>query len=266
MSLPLTGRTAIVTGVSRFQGIGYAIASRLADMGASLFLQHWSPHDQHQPWGADDTGEVKNRLKQHLSPGAKVADLSLDLSDETAADQLIDSARAALGHVDILICNQAVSGSDGNLVDLTSQMLDHHWAVNTRATILMTQAFANQHDGREGGRVIWMTSGQGQAPMSGEVAYATSKAALAGVTLSVADELIEQGIILNTVNPGPVDTGYLSAETSDRPDRLDDILQRFPQGRYGEPDDPARLVSWLVSDEGRWVVGQVLNTEGGFRR
>ena len=111
-----------------------------------------------------------------------------------------------------------------------------------------------------------MTSGQGQGPMTDEIAYATSKAALAGVTLSVADGLIERGIVLNTVDPGPVDTGYLTADTSDRPDRLDDILRHFPQGRFGEPDDPARLISWLVSDEGRWIVGQVIHTEGGFRR
>jgi len=103
--------------------------------------------------------------------------------------------------------------------------------------------------------------------MRDEIAYAASKAALSGLTASVADSLIDDGIILNTVNPGPVNTGYLSEGTTDR--SIDDVrsaLDRFPTRRFGEPDDPARLIAWLVSDEGRWVVGQVINSEGGFRR
>jgi len=131
--------------------------------------------------------------------------------------------------------------------------------VNTRSTLLLTKAFAAQHDGRQGGRVVWMTSGQALGPMSENLAYATSKAALAGATLSVADDLVDKGILLNTINPGPVNTGYLD-------DAPPAVLQRFPRHRLGEPDDPARLIAWLVSDEGAWVVGQVLNSEGGFRR
>ncbi len=143
-------------------------------------------------------------------------------------------------------------------------MLDTLWKVNARSTLLATQAFAAQHDGRPGGRVIWMTSGQILGPMSNQIAYATSKAALAGITPSVADDLIGQGITLNTVNPGPVNTGYLDADIA--PDSHREVLRRFPGGRIGEPDDPARLISWLVGDEGRWMVGQVLSSEGGFRR
>jgi 3-oxoacyl-[acyl-carrier protein] reductase len=95
--------------------------------------------------------------------------------------------------------------------------------------------------------------------MSNNVAYAVSKAALAGTTWSVADDLLSSGIILNTINPGPVNTGYLD----DAPPAL---LDRFPQHRFGDPDDPARLIAWLVSDAGEWMAGQVLNSEGGFRR
>jgi 3-oxoacyl-[acyl-carrier protein] reductase len=84
---------------------------------------------------------------------------------------------------------------------------------------------------------------------------------------TVADELVERGILLNAVNPGPVNTGYLDVESSDRSEEtLAKVLRSFPLGRFGEPDDPARLIAWLASDESRWVVGQVLNTEGGFRR
>ena len=234
-------------------------------MGASLFLQYWAAHDAWQPWGADDVGEVMAELERDCAPGARLAHLALDLADPRAGEQLIEAAVAEFGHVDILVCNQALSGEDGPLARQTAATLDSHWAVNARATLLATRAFAERHDGRDGGRVVWLTSGQGQGPMPDEISYAASKAALAGVTPSVADGLVERGI-LNTVNPGPVDTGYLTAATSDRPDQLDHILRHFPQGRFGEPDDPARLVAWLVSDEGRWVVGQVIHSEGGFRR
>ena len=264
---PLSGRTAVVTGVSRGRGIGFAVASRLVDMGASLFIQHFSPHDAAQPWGADDIDEIVSSLRERLVGRAQLQHQDLDLALPESADRLIASAGDQLGHVDILICNHARSGGDGRLAEMTADKLDAHWQVNARSTLLATRAFAAQHDGRTGGRVIWMTSGQGEGPMSGEIAYATSKAALAGITRSVADDLIDAGIVLNTINPGPVNTGYLDEDTADRPvEVIREALTHFPTGRFGQPDDPARLIAWLVSDEGRWVVGQVLNTEGGFRR
>ncbi|MBO0919219.1 SDR family oxidoreductase [Cellulomonas sp. zg-ZUI222] len=267
MSEDLQGRTAVVTGVSRRRGIGYAVASRLARAGASVFVQHWAPHDAEQPWGADDVDAVLAGLREQLVPGARLGATSLDLAAPTAGRELVDRAADALGHLDVLVCNHARSGHDGPLAQQTAEMLDAHWAVNTRATILATQAFADQHDGRPGGRVVWMTSGQLLGAMPSEIAYAASKAALAGLTASVADDLIGRGIVLNTVNPGPVNTGYLDVDTADRPPEvLEAVLAHFPGGRFGEPDDPARLIAWLVSDAGRWVVGQVLSTEGGFRR
>ncbi|MCC2334910.1 SDR family oxidoreductase [Cellulomonas wangsupingiae] len=267
MSEDLQGRTAVVTGVSRRRGIGFAVASRLARAGASLFVQHWAPHDADQPWGADDVDAVLGALEAELVPGARLASTSLDLAAPTAGEELVERGADALGHLDVLVCNHARSGGDGPLAEQTAASLDAHWAVNTRSTILATKAFAARHDGRPGGRVVWMTSGQALGPMPHEIAYAASKAALAGLTASVADDLVARGIVLNTVNPGPVNTGYLDVDTADRPPEvLDAVLAHFPGGRFGEPDDPARLIAWLVSDAGRWVVGQVLSTEGGFRR
>lgn len=269
MSAPpaLSGRTAVITGVSRRQGIGFAVASRLARMGANLFLAHYSPHDEEQPWGADSIADVVGGLRSQLTDGARLAHGSIDLSEASGAGRLIETAVAELGHLDILICNQARSGGDGPLAEMTAEKLDAHWQVNTRSTLLATRGFAAQHDGRSGGRVIWMTSGQvNGGVMENEIAYATSKAALAGITPSVAADLVRGGINLNTVNPGPVNTGYLDVDTADRPPEvLQEVLSRFPGGRFGEPDDPARLIAWLVSDEGRWMVGQVLSSDGGFR-
>lgn len=262
----LTGRTALVTGVSRRQGIGFATASRLLQAGASVAIQHWSPHDSEQPWGADDIGTLVTELSAQAAEGARVIDISANFADDDAPAAIVTYAADALGHLDILVCNQAVSGHDGTLSEIGISDLELHWRVNARATLLMTQAYASQHDGRPGGRVVWLTSGQHLGPMSDEIAYATSKAALAGVTASVAADLIRRGIGLNTVNPGPVNTGYLNEGVLLDADRLAAIRSRFPLGRFGEPDDPARLIAWLVGDESVWVVGQVINTEGGFER
>ncbi|HEY2280206.1 MAG TPA: SDR family oxidoreductase [Streptosporangiaceae bacterium] len=267
--LPLLGRVALITGVSRRNGIGYAVARRLAALGASLFLHHFAPHDQEQAWG-EGPGGVRAVIAGvaevvaatgGAGEGASLADTELDLTGAGAPEQLVSAATAALGHLDILVCNHALSGGDGPLGTLDAAMLDHHWAVNTRSSILLAQAFAAQHDdGRPGGRIVFMTSGQDLGPMTGEVAYAASKGALASITRTLADHLADQAITLNTVNPGPVDTGYATGQAHEV------VRRRFPGGRWAGPDDPARLIAWLSTDEAAWVTGQVINSEGGFRR
>lgn len=283
-SHPLAGRTALVTGVSRRKGIGYAIARELADLGANVFTHHYSPHDVDQPWGGDDLAEVHDGVRRALRGAATAGHAGADLRDAAQVDMLVDTARALTGSLDILVCNHARSGGDGSILDMTAEALDAFWDTNTRSTLLLTRRFAQQRGaGAPGARpgeraartgpadpgtapkVVWMTSGQQHGPMRGEVAYAASKAALAGVTATVAAELLDLGIVLNTVNPGPVNTGYLDPGSTDRPlDELEALRTATPFGRWGEPTDPARMIGWLVSPVGSWVVGQVLTTDGGF--
>lgn len=247
-----------MTGASRRAGIGYAVCRRLAAYGASVFVHHYSPHDAAQPWGADEIPAVLEGVRSALAvPDARVADLAADLADPTSPDELVSAAVAEFGRLDILVCNQARSGSDGPLSAMTASMLDAHWTVNARASILLARAFAALGGP---GRVIFMTSGQNLGPMRDEVAYAASKGALWSLTATLADELAARGITVNTVNPGPVDTGYAP------PDTHAAVAAMFPSGRWGEPDDPARLIAWLTTDEAHWITGQVINTEGGFRR
>jgi 3-oxoacyl-[acyl-carrier protein] reductase len=152
--------------------------------------------------------------------------------------------------------NHARSG-DGRLADLTAEHIDAFLHENVRASLLLVKEFAGQFEA-ERGAVVLLTSGAHLGPMHTEVAYAVSKGALAVATATLAEELAERRIRVNTVNPGPTDTGWGLAETDPR--------RRMPFGRWGEPDDVARLVAWLCSDDGRWVAGQVLDSEGGFRR
>ncbi|MEU9052412.1 SDR family oxidoreductase [Streptomyces sp. NPDC048384] len=261
--LPLRGRTALVTGASRRAGIGHAVARRLAAYGASVYLHHHVPHDAAMPWGADSPDHVVASVREALGdPEAQVLAGPGDLSDPAAPAELIATAATALGgRLDILIANHAVSGSDGTLDEIDAAMLDTHWAVDTRAVLLLVQAHARLRPAGPGGRVVMMTSGQDIAGgMPGEIAYALQKGALASITRSLSTTLAEQGITVNTVNPGPVDTGYLTGEAYEA------VAARFPTGRWGMPDDPARLIAWLATDEAGWITGEVINSEGGFGR
>ena len=268
---PLNGKSALVTGVSRRQGIGFAVARRLLELGASVSIQHFRPHDVDQPWGGDDINAVVAELETYQAPGARVSDFSVDLRAADVAPSVITRAVALTGALDILVCNHAKNGDDGSIYDMTAERLNAMWEVNTRSTMLLTAEFAKLHPAVHGpvpgpvGRVFWMTSGQQDGPMRGEVAYAASKAALAGVTATVAAELLERGIILNTINPGPVNTGYLDEATTDRDlTGVNEWLARTPFGRFGKPADPAQLIGWLTTDEGAWVVGQVIKSDGGM--
>jgi 3-oxoacyl-[acyl-carrier protein] reductase len=243
------------------------VARRLAAYGASVYLHHHVPHDVSQPWGADRPEDVVAGVREaRADPDARVLDGPGDLSDPVAPAELVRTAAEALGgRLDILVANHALSGDDGPLDTIDARMLDAHWAIDTRSVILLVQAFARLRaelaPRTPGGRVVMMTSGQDIAGgMADEIAYALQKGALASVTRSLATTLAEYAITVNTVNPGPVDTDYMSGEAYDR------IAAMFPAGRWGMPDDPARLISWLSTDEAEWITGQVINSEGGFRR
>jgi 3-oxoacyl-[acyl-carrier protein] reductase len=248
---PLAGRVALVTGVSRTVGIAHAVTARLLADGASVLATGWHAFDEEAyNAGPADTFAGQDRVRY----------LEADLADPQAPAQLVDATIDAWGAVDIVAAIHARS-INGDLRTVTAEEIDLHYAVNTRATILLAQALSLRHDdSRPGGRFILFTSGQHLGPMPGEIAYIASKGANHQLTASLADALAGQGITANCVNPGPVDTGYLTGSAYEQ------VAAMFPAGRWGKPEDVARLVAWLVSDEAAWITGQVINSEGGFRR
>jgi 3-oxoacyl-[acyl-carrier protein] reductase len=254
VSGPLDGRGVLVTGVSRRIGIGWAIARRLGEMGASLYVSGWRGHDAAQPWGADP-GDPVAELRAAL-PDTAIAAGEHDFEDPEAPERCVADAAAALGHVDVLVANHAYS-SNRSLGELDATEVDRALAVNVRATLLLIQAFAARHDGRPGGRVILMTSGQHRGPMQSELPYIAGKGALHQLTLSLSAELAPRAITVNTIDPGATDTGYATPEARAA------VLAEEPMGRWGEPDDAARLIGFLASDDGRWVTGQVIASTGG---
>lgn len=247
-----------MTGVSRRQGIGYAIARRLGVLGADVFAQGWSPADAAQPWGAERGGLEAVITGLRAEVRGRVAHAALDFADPGAPERCVAAAGAALGHVDVVVANHARS-SDQALEALTAEEIDATLVVNVRATLLLVKAFAARHDGRPGGRVVLLTSGQHRGPMPRELPYVASKGALHQLTETLAAHLAPQGILVNTVNPGPTDTGWPGPEIQESVGRL------MPFGRWGEPDDAARLIAWLATDDARWITGQVIDSDGGFR-
>ncbi len=237
-------RVAIVTGVGRTAGIGFAIARRLLDEGCHVLV--------HSLDGAP--------LEALDGPSGRLRQVEADLGDPEAPRRVIDAALDAFGAVDALVVNHAHS-SDQSLATVTVEELDRAWAVNARAAVLLAQAFAAGHaDDRPDGRIVLLTSGQHLGPMPGELPYVLSKGAIHQVTRTLAEEVGERGITVNAVNPGPVDTGWPSAELRE------ELTPRFPAGRWGRPDDIAPVVAWLLSADSAWVTGQVIDAEGGFRR
>ncbi|MEM9652447.1 MAG: SDR family oxidoreductase [Actinomycetota bacterium] len=248
---PLTGRVALVTGVSRQIGIGAAIARRLHRMGATVHATGWPPHDEEMPWGGQDVVLPMPVLRH-------------DVADPDTPAALIDDVHRTHGRIDIVAAVHARSSSQG-LLDLTAEELDRSWAVNVRSVLLLARRFAELHEPAADrtppvGRMIWFTSGQHLQPMDGELAYAVTKGALHQMTASVAAALAGRHIVANCINPGPVDTGYATAAVRA------EVASMFPDGRWGTPEDVANLVAFLVSDEGSWIRGQVLDSEGGLNR
>ena len=251
-------KTALVTGVSRINLIGYGIAKRLASDGLDLFLHSFSEYDKKMvpKYSASELKRIKESLIKY---GIEIEQLDSDLNVSDMPEKVFKTARERFQHIDVLIINHTYD-SLTSIYNLNSEEIDKHLAVNVRASLLLIKEFITHHDGRKGGRVILLTSGQDLAPQNDELAYIASKGALHQITQSLSDIVIEKGITVNTVNPGPTKTYNPNKEINDA------VLKRMPQKRWGQPDDAGRIVSWLISEEGQWITGQVINSEGGFRR
>lgn len=254
----LRGRVALITGAGRRRGIGAAIAHALALKGADIFLTYWRPYDRTMPWG--DADERPEDLVDDLRrTGVRVQALEVDLSAVEAPTYLLDVAEERLGPLSILVNNATYSTND-DFRSLDAGTLDAHYALNIRAPALLSTQFAQRYAGGPGGRIINLASGPSLGPMPGELSYATTKAAIEAFTRTLAVEVASKQITVNAVNPGPTDTGWIADEIRDG------LLRRFPFGRIGAPQDAARLIAWLATDDAAWITGQVIHSEGGFIR
>jgi 3-oxoacyl-[acyl-carrier protein] reductase len=244
---------ALVTGVGRRAGIGAAIVDRLAADGWDIGLTYWRAYDDRMEWGRDD--EALAAITASASGhGARVVAVEADLADIATPSAVLDKVVAGLGSVRALVLAHCES-VDSTIRDTTVESFDRHFAVNARASWLLIREFAGRFDGPFGaGRIIALTSDH----TAGNLPYGASKGALDRITLAAARELADLGITANALNPGPVQTGWIDEENEAW------ILGRTPLGRLGTPTDTANIVSFLCSEQGGWVNGQLLHSDGGF--
>lgn len=258
----LADRVALVTGVSRRIGIGFGLARRLLRDGARVYATGFAPHDAEMPWGAD-AEDPTEALREGLDDPSRLHWSPADLEDPDAPARLVDAVIDHFGTLDLLIANHARSSHD-DLASVTANELDRCWAANVRSVLLLVQRMAERRPpdppDRPRGRVLFLTSGQHVGPMPDEIGYAVTKGALHQITATLADAVADAGITVNCINPGPTDTGYAQGRGHAR------VAGMFPGGRWGTPEDVANLMAWLVGAEGAWITGQVLVSEGGFRR
>ena len=256
----LTERNILVTGVSRPGGIGAALVRRLAKYGARVLFHGSADYDRAMEY-SDASASFAREFEQDLRrEGLDVTALaSSDLYRPGAGEELIGLAAREAGYLDDLVLNHAYS-TGSSLGQWTEEDIDRHLRVNVLASMMMIQAFAGQKPKGLRGVVTLFTSGQDLGPMTGEIPYAVSKAAEASLCRQAAAALARQNIQVNCANPGPTDTGYLTGEAYEQ------VAQSFPLGKWGTPEDAARLVHFLQSEEARWITGQVISSEGGFQR
>jgi 3-oxoacyl-[acyl-carrier protein] reductase len=240
---------ALVTGAGSSIGIAYGVAKRLADDGWDLALSYWRPPDASVPAPHDvQPGQIADNLR---SRGARVELLPGDLMDPDEPARLITSSVAALGPLRGLVLSHAES-VDSEILDTTVESFDRHMIINARASWQLIAEFARQAQG--GGAIVALTSDA----TNYNLPYGASKGALDRIVKAAARELGHLGIRANVVNPGPVDTGWIDDDLEAM------LIKRQPTGRLGTPEDLAKLIAFLLSDDGAWTTGQLIHTDGGF--
>jgi 3-oxoacyl-[acyl-carrier protein] reductase len=245
---------ALVTGVGRRAGIGAGLAERLGATGWDVAFTYYSGYDERMPWGQDTAArdEITAALTGY---GAQVFSVEGNFEDTAVPAEVLRATNEALGPVQALVMAHCESVNSG-ILDTTIESFDRHFAVNARAVWLLIKAFAEQYSAPYGdGRIIALTSDH----TAGNLPYGASKGALDRITLAAARELTDLGITANVINPGPIDTGWMTPEMVER------FAAENPIKRAGQPRDTANLVAFLCSPEGGWINGQLLHSNGGFQ-
>ncbi len=238
MSGPLAGRVALVTGATR--GIGHAIARRLVAEGAAVTTTG-TRADGTSPEGC--------------------AYRAVDFTDQAATAAFADSLAAE--PPDILVNNAGIN-VNASFAEIDPEDFARIQAINVTAPLLLCRAVTPGMRARGWGRIVNICSIWSKVARTGRGAYATSKFALDGMTAARAAEVAGDGVLVNAVSPGFIDTEMTRKTVS--PEAIAELVAEVPIGRLGLPDEIAALVAWLAGPENTYVSGQNIAIDGGFTR
>ena len=242
----LSGRVALVTGASR--GIGRAIAVELARCGATLALNHLAQDDEARL--------VRDEIR---GAGGEAEIWPADVSDPEAVARMVARVHERQGPIGVLVNNAGIT-RDRTLKKMSVEEWNEVLRVNLSGVFHCTRAVLEGMLAASFGRIVSLSSIVAGTGAFGQANYAASKAGILGFTRSVALEVARHGITVNAVCPGYVETSMLAAV----PERVrQSVLERIPVGRFGRPEDVARLVRFLAT-EGEYITGQTLHVNGGL--
>ncbi len=253
----LDGHVAIVTGAS--SGIGLEVADALAAAGAAVVVNYHS-----------DADAAEDLVKRIRADGGRAIAVGADVSDEQAVVRLFDEAATSFGRIDVLVANSGLQ-KDAAIADMTLAEWNTVIDVNLTGQFLCAREavrrFRAQPDdarpARSNGCIVTMSSVHEVIPWAGHINYAASKGGSRMLTRSLAQEVAADGIRVNAVAPGAIRTP-INKEAWETPEALEQLLRLIPYGRIGEPDDVARAVVWLASDDADYVTGTTLFVDGGM--